>query len=261
MFDQLQIKIQNSKIILSPFPHFVIENFLPKSDLNNLNKVLPCYEDINKKQVIFQSLSETKKTVMPDSKLFRALLKKKNFKKVNNVLKKIKPLILLKFKNQILKHVNTKFLNTKIKYNMNFAVMKKGYLKSPHLDRRDHLISGIYYPTSDINKGGNLQMYKNIKETEIFDIFPSKKNIKLVKNYKINKNFCVFFLNVPGAYHAVSKYKGEIDRKYFYIDYDFDLMESSSKTKNRKKGQNNNSFWKTHVKVKSNSRKNNFFTE
>ena len=144
---------------------------------------------------------------------------------------------------------------------MNFAVMKKGYLKSPHLDRRDHLISGIYYPTSDINKGGNLQMYKNIKETEIFDIFPSKKNIKLVKNYKINKNFCVFFLNVPGAYHAVSKYKGEIDRKYFYIDYDFDLMESSSKTKNRKKGQNNNSFWKTHVRVKSNSRKNNFFTE
>ena len=30
-----------------------------------------------------------------------------------------------------------------------------------------------------------------------------------------------FFLNVPWAYHGVSKYKGKTDRKYFYIDYDF----------------------------------------
>lgn len=261
MLSNLNKKIINSKIKLSPFPHIIIKDFLPKSDLIKLNKILPSYDDISKKQVIFQSSSETKKTIMPDSKIFKSLLKKKIFKQTNGLLEKIKPTILIKFNKEILKNVNTKFVNSKIKYNMNFAVMKKGYLKSPHLDRRDHLISGIYYPSSEINKGGNLQMYKTVKKTKTFDVFPSKKNIKIVKNYKIIDNFCVFFLNIPGAYHAVSKYIGEKDRKYFYIDYDFSLKNSSSFAKNRKKGHNQNSFWKTSVKVKSFSRKNVFFTE
>ena len=144
---------------------------------------------------------------------------------------------------------------------MNFALMKKGYLKSPHLDRRDHLISGVYYPASETNKGGNLEMYKTKKKTQIFDVFPSKKNLKIGKNYKINKNFCVFFLNVPWAYHSVTKYYGETDRKYFYIDYDFKSKKSSSSTKSRKKGLNESFFWKNSAKVKSTSRKKLFLTE
>ncbi len=144
---------------------------------------------------------------------------------------------------------------------MNFALMKKGYLKSPHLDRRDHLISGIYYPTSQINIGGNLQMYKTLKKNLTFDVFPSKKNLKIAKDYRINKNFCVFFLNVPWAYHAVSKYNGKTDRKYFYIDYDFELKKSSSSSRNRKRGLNQNPFWRAPVKVKSSFRKEKFFTE
>ena len=198
---------------------------------------------------------------MPDSKIFKSLIKKKIFKQANNVLEKIKPTVLKKFNDEIIKNVNTEFVNSKIKYNMNFAVMKKGYLKSPHLDRRDHLISGIYYPASEIKKGGNLQLYKTVKKTKTFDVFPSKRNIKIVKNYKINKNFCLFFLNIPGAYHGVSKYIGATDRKYFYIDYDFNLKNSSSSAKNRKKGLNQNSFWKNSVKVKSSFRKKTFFEE
>ena len=73
---------------------------------------------------------------------------------MNDNFKKIKPIIIKKFKKEILKNVNPSFIKSKIKYNMNFALMKKGYLKSAHLDRRDHHISGIYYPTSKKNKGG-----------------------------------------------------------------------------------------------------------
>ena len=82
-----------------------------------------------------------------------------------------------------------------------------------------------------------------------------------MKNYKIKKNFCIFFLNVPWAYHAVSKYLGTTDRKYFYIDYDFKSKNLSSISHNRKKGHNQNSFWKKKVKVKSQLRKKFFFTE
>ena len=85
--------------------------------------------------------------------------------------------------------------------------------------------------------------------------------MKIVKDYKINQNFCVFFLNVPWAYHAVSKYLGKSDRKYFYIDYDFDLIKSSSETKNRIRGLNKNSYWKVPVEIKSLNRKKTFFKE
>ncbi len=261
MIKVLKKKIKKSKINLNPFPHFIIKDFLPKETLEKLNKSLPEFNNVNKNQIIFQSSSETKKTIMPDSKIFKNLLKIKIFKNTNDNLKKIKPIILKKFENEIQKNVSKEFVKSKIRYNMNFALMKKGYVKSPHLDRRDHLISGIYYPTSEINKGGNLQMYRVIKKGQTYDVFPSKKNLKIEKNYKINKNFCVFFLNVPWAYHAVSKYNGNSDRKYFYIDYDFDIKNSSSLSKNRKKGLNQNSFWKNQVKVKSTSRKKNFFTE
>ncbi len=261
MIEHIKKKIIYSRIELKPFPHIIIKNLLPKSTVDKLNKVLPEYSDVGKENVLFQSSSETKKTIMPDSKIFKKLLKKKIFKEVNNNFSKIKPVILKKFKKEILDNVNPKFLQSKIRYNINLGLMRKGYLKSAHLDRRDHLISGIYYPITKINKGGNLQLCSLTKKMRTFDVFPSKKNLKIIRNYSITKNSCVFFLNVPWAYHAVSKYNGNTDRKYFYIDYDFVQKNSSALTKNRKKGHNQNLFWKTPVKIKSLSRKNSFFTE
>ena len=141
MILQIEKKITKSKLNLEPFPHIIIKDFLPRATLDKLNKVLPNYDDVDEKNVIFQSLSKTKKTVMPDSKIFKNLLKKKIFNQVNKNLKKIKPIVLRKFNDQISKHVNPNFINSKIKYNMNFGLMIKGYVKSAHLDRRDHLIS------------------------------------------------------------------------------------------------------------------------
>ena len=111
---------------------------------------------------------------------------------MNKTFEKIKPHIIKKFKTQIKKNVNRNFVNSKIKYHMNFALMKKGYLKSAHLDRRDHLISAIYYPTSVKNKGGELQLCKIKNKQKVFDVFPSKKSLKIVKNFKIEQNFCGF---------------------------------------------------------------------
>ena len=38
--------------------------------------------------------------------------------------------------------------------------MRKGYLKSAHLDRRDHLLHILFYPSSDSSKGGDIQIMK-----------------------------------------------------------------------------------------------------
>ena len=261
MFQEIKHRIEESKVVLQPFPHIVIKNLFPLKKLKKLNEVLPNYKDVESTNVFFQSSSETKKIILPESKIFKNLQNKKIFKETKNLFSKIKPVIIKKFKKEIDKNVNVKFINSKIKFNMNFALMRKGYLKSPHIDRRDHLISSIFYPKSEKNKGGNLQLWKLKKKNFFYDVFPSKKNISLAKNFKINQNFCLIFLNVPWAYHSVNKYKGNSDRKYFYIDYDFSLKNSSSLSKNRKKGANLNYLWNMPVKVKSLSRKKIFLTE
>ena len=59
----------------------------------------------------------------------------------------------------------------------------------------------------------------------------------------------------------MSPYHGKEDRKYFYMVYDFPIKKSGSKIVNRKKGFNENDFWKYKVKVKSENRKKVFLTE
>tara|TARA_X000000950_G_scaffold289442_1_gene413525 strand:- start:3846 stop:4100 length:255 start_codon:yes stop_codon:yes gene_type:complete len=79
---EIKNKIEKSKLKLEPFPHIIIKNFLPKKILSKLNKTLPDYDDIDERNVIFQSLSKTKKTIMPDSEVFKNLLKKKFLRKL-----------------------------------------------------------------------------------------------------------------------------------------------------------------------------------
>lgn len=141
--------------------------------------------------------------------------------------------------------------------------MRRGYIKSAHIDRRDHLLHVLFYLSSDDTKGGEIKIMqlKNKVRNNYYDIFPSKKNLKLFKSYKVKNNFCLFTLNVPWSYHAVSKYKGKKDRKFIYVVYDFPSNSTGKNLKNRKKGNNQNEFWKSKVSVRSSKRKKNFFSE
>ena len=144
-----------------------------------------------------------------------------------------------------------------LKYHCSYSVMKKGYIKSPHIDRRDHLIHMIFYPYSDPLKGGEICLHKlNVRQNN-FDVFPPKKNLSIKKKFKVYNNTCLIIFNVPWAYHSVSMYKSLVDRKYFYMVYDFPIIKSGSKIKNRKAGYNENQFWKME-KIKSLQRKNIF---
>ena len=125
--------------------------------------------------------------------------------------------------------------------------MKKGYKKSPHLDRRDHLIHMIFYPYSDPQKGGEICIHKLKKKKNSFDV--SKKKTAINKKFKVFNNSYII-LNVPWATILIP-YKSNKDRKYFYIVYDFPIIKSGSKYKHRKAGFNQNQFWKHEVAIKS----------
>ena len=177
------------------------------------------------------------------------------------MFKKLKPEIVKKFNSQIKLHVKKKYQKSKLNYHSSFSLMRKGYIKSSHLDRRDHLLHILYYPYSDSKNGGDLHIDKLKKHKKVYDVFPDKKNLITHKKYKVKNNSCLFTLNVPWAYHSVSKYKGNKDRKYFYVVYDFPIEKIGSKLKNRKKGFNLNDFWNSEVSTKSNKRKKIFLSE
>ena len=144
---------------------------------------------------------------------------------------------------------------------MSLSLMRRGYIKSAHTDRRDHLIHALFYIISESTKGGDIQIIKLKKKQKVYDVFPPKESIKVFKKYKIKKNFCIFTLNVPWAYHSASMYQGKSDRKFIYAVYDFKIKNSGAKLNNRKKGFNLNDFWKSKVKTKSLKRKKIFLSE
>jgi len=261
MLKKVTKKINQSKINLSPFPYLFIKDFINKENLKSVVNSLPSFNEISGKEIQYQSKSQTKKTVLPSSKIYKKLSKKKSFKDIDFLFKKLKPVILKKFKDQIKIHVKEDFQKSKLKYHSSFSIMKKGYKKSAHLDRRDHLIHMIFYPDSDAHKGGEICINSLKKHSKIYDIFPKSKNLKISKKLKVKNNSCLIILNVPWAYHSVSQYYGEKERKYFYMVYDFPISKSGSKLKNRQKGFNQNEFWNYKVEVKSIKRKKVFLSE
>ena len=228
-------KIIKSKLNLKPYPYIFIKNLLDKKSLKELNQILPSFEDLNSKEILYQSKSQTKKTIMPDSQIYKQLKKNKYFKEFDKLFVKLKPYIIKKFRREINNIVNYPFKDNQLKYHSSFSIMKKGYIKSTHIDRRDHLITIIFYANSDHTKGGDISIDELKKKTKIFDIFPKKDEIKSKRIYKVPNNSCLIILNTPSAYHSVTKYRGNTDRKYFYCVYDFPIKNSGSLKSNRKK--------------------------
>jgi len=261
MFLGVKNKIQNSKLHKIPYPYLAINNFLPKKYLNSLNKILPSYDELQGDGLLYQSTSKTKKTIFPNSKQFKNLNKKKSFKDLNLLFKKLDSTLVKKFEKEINTFTTISAKKTKLDYSFSYSVMKKGYLKSSHIDRRDHLIHCIFYPYSNHFKGGDILKKKLKKKKKYFDIFPKKQDLKTNRKFKVKNNFCIFILNVPWAYHSVTKYMSKKDRKYFYIAYDFKIPKRKVNYKKSKKGYNANLFWKNKVALISKNRRKKFLSE
>lgn len=262
MLNQLRYKILSSEVKLKPFPYIFIKDIFEKNYVQKLNNSLPSYKDLIGNDVMFQSKSQSKKTILPSSPKYKKLSKIKEFRELNKNFENLKIQIISKFKHQIHEYVKKKINPKNLKYHSSYSVMVKGYKKSPHLDRRDHLIHMIYYSDSNSEKGGEIILNKiSRNKNDEFDIFPPKNSLKVFKKYKVSKNSLLIILNVPWAYHSVNFYRGKKDRKYFYMVYDFPIKKSGSIAKNRKKGFNANDYWMHKVSVKSKIRKKIFLTE
>jgi len=254
-------KIKKSKLYTYPFPHILIKNFLPIKLFNEFSKLLPSYYELEEKNVFTQSMSGTKKGVFYESSFFKKIYSKnKNFRSVIKIFKEIENETNNKFKKEIKKNVEEKYSNLKTTFSCSISSSVKGYLKSPHIDRREHKFNFLYYSNIQKKRGGEVCLWHS-KKNKIYDVFPSKKKVKKIKKIAAIPNSCLIMLNTPFAYHSVNKYTGSKERKYFYAVYDFPAHTNNYKLKERKKGNNDNSYWINQVKVFSKKRRQNFISE
>ena len=80
MLSQIKKKVQEGKLYTNPYPYLIINNFLPKTELKTLNEILPSYDKLQGKELLYQSTSKTKKSIFPSSKQFKNLNKKNHLK-------------------------------------------------------------------------------------------------------------------------------------------------------------------------------------
>ena len=174
MLSSIKNKIQNSTLHKKPYPYLSINNFLPKKFLKNLNNILPNYDELHGDGLLYQSSSKTKKSIFPNSNQFKNLNKKKSFKSLNLLFKNLEKTLVKKFENEINSFTTVNAKKVKLNYHFSYSVMKKGYLKSSHIDRRDHLIHGILYPYSDHSKGGDILINEIKKKNNTMIFFQTK---------------------------------------------------------------------------------------
>ena len=254
-------KIKSAKLETQPFPHLLIKDFIPRSLFLNFADALPNYNDLNGENVFTQSKSETKKSIFYESDLFKEIYSKnKHFKEVILIFKKIEKSINEKFGVEINKYIKKEFASSKTNFSCSLSSCIKKYKKSAHLDRREHKFHILYYPQIQKNNGGNLCLWKSNKK-KIYDVFPSKDKINLTKKILPLPNSCVITLNTPFSYHSVTKYLGKKERKYVYAVYDFPSLKNNYEIKQRKKGNNQNIYWNSPVKVLSKRRMLKFINE
>ena len=254
-------KIKNSQLKLKPFPHIIIKDFIPKKLFLEFTASLPNYHDLNGENIFTQSKSGTKKSIFYESNFFKKIdSKNKHFKEVILIFKKIEKIINEKFSKEFNKYIKKKYISSKTKFSCSVSSCINNYKKSVHLDRREHKITLLYYPQIQKNYGGNLCLWST-KKKEIYDVFPPRKNINISKRILPSPNSCVITLNTPDSYHSVTKFTGNKERKYLYAVYDFPTFDDNYKLKERKKGNNQNNFWKLPVKVFSRERMLNFINE
>ena len=128
-----------------------------------------------------------------------------------------------KFFDIIPNYINKDFANSKTTFSCSLSSCKKNYIKSPHIDRREHKFHILFYPQIEKNCGGELCLWKSSKK-KIYDVFPDQRNLALKKKIQATPNTCLITLNTPDSYHSVGKYFGSIERKYLYVVYDFHII-------------------------------------
>ena len=217
-----QVSFENLNWFSDPFPHAIIDDFLPEEIFKTISRSLDSVDDFDDVKKEFSSHVEYKKKVYGDGDL------KGNLKLPVEILgsKKIKEIFE--------KYLNVRNIVSLTDWNnyggyFPFHSMKSGGLLGTHVDHshsRDnllHIANAIYYASNDWKEswGG---------ET----IFSDKTGFKLIKKIYPKPNRLVLFVHSSLSFHGVKTINSpeKINRNTYYMDYYISDNQLSNLLKN-----------------------------
>ena len=133
------------------------------------------------KNIFIQSKSKSKRSIFYESQLFKKLISKNSyFKEVINIFMNLEEHLNDLFQKDLYKNINPNFKNVESNFSCSFSSSIKNYIKSPHIDRREHKFHLLYYPDIQLNKGGDICLW-SFQKKRFMMFFHQKKTLNFLK--------------------------------------------------------------------------------
>lgn len=195
MNEHIKNIIENSKLIMEPFPHLIVDNLIPQEDFNNLKNEVNLLNNFQQ-----FTIHEGRFSISSDTWTDNLYLLKEHLYNDNT-----KQLLKDKFKEQLTKLDEYKSNST---WNLNLSIDKSNYEIPPHLDSPSKQLSVLYY-ISGGNVGTSLYTNNHNGKEEL----DYKKAIKVSEvNFKENRLFVFCSSIIDRTWHGVEKSNKEQKR-------------------------------------------------
>jgi hypothetical protein len=221
LLDCIRNKINQMEIEESPFPHGMIDNFLPEEFFKELMSSFP---DEAFERGKFSS--KARQIIENDTPAFEECMVSSSWKTLREVVNSAEhqQLMLGHYWDHIKKNGGTIERSDLFSTKFDISRANVGYQRSVHLDRRTHVVNSfIYLNTTEAYKGegGDLLLHDYTGPDEIFDVFPPQEVTPVAKVIPTGGNRFVSFLATSRSYHSVVPItKSNGYRKFVYIATD-----------------------------------------
>ena len=205
--------LKEMKLILDPFPHFFVENFLNQDIFQDIKNNFPSREWFGDgKYGDGRTTSHTNRFNLSAGQYgetnFKHFIENENnvsWKKLYYEFSTVafRSEVISKFGKEL---ENSSFIKSEFApITFDISYQTDGYVNPPHLDTPYHIFQAIVYiSTEKIQKGGNITLWKNNK---------------IAKDYKIKNNSCLIWMNCKDSFHAAyPELLGERELIYIGVD-------------------------------------------
>jgi hypothetical protein len=189
-----------------PFPHAVIDDFLPEALFDELKRNYPSDEDF----ALGRKTSKGRRDLDSDSPNYEAFLAA--HPACAELASWIRSgegcqILVAQFRAHLARHGAVLRDTDRTKGQLDISRAGDGYVSNCHISRRDHIISGVLFMNEAFGgSGGELLLYthRQIRVGQTFESFPREEDVEVAKRLTPRARQAVVFLNTPNSYHGVS---------------------------------------------------------
>ncbi len=211
-----------AELRLRPFPHLIVDDFIPASLFERLKANYPDSESFSEAQLS----SRSRFNLMFQDAAFELFLSRSDdWRRLKAFLcsDEYRRSLFEAFGDTLLREGAIIEEGDQFRTKFDIAWAGEGYTRSCHLDRRNHAIASLLYFNSRDEfggEGGDLLLFGTNLEPP-YDKFPSPGSVRVDARVEAAPNRFVAFINSSNAYHGIESLQATTGlRKFLYISVD-----------------------------------------